>query len=377
MRFRFLRKAALASAAGLAAVSFAAVSVMAPASTAASGLPRLNITGVYVTGASSGGFMATQLQVAYSGTFDGAGIVAAGPYDCGQGNVTGIASCDIGASLPALEKQAVTWSAHGLIDPVSDLAGKPVYVYHGTLDPVVNDIVSNAGVAFYQHFSADVDYHNRDPAGHGWPTPDGVVPCSLTTPPFLINCGDDPEGEMLAHWLGSVNAPHRGAPDGTLSSFSQDSYAPGGRAPALGMGNSGLLYTPPACARGAACKLVVALHSCLSGQYLTGEEFPARGNLDTYADSNNLVILYPQAIASVLPFNPEGCWDWWGYDGPDFAVKSAPQMVTIMNMVHALGGRPSAEVARDGLNIAGSRPLRATWQRWPVTWRTPARVSTM
>jgi hypothetical protein len=40
----------------------------------------------------------------------------------------------------------------------------------------------------------------------------------------------------------------------------------------------------------------------------------------------------------VVPYNPEGCWDWWGYNGPDFAVKSAPQMVTIMNMAHALGG---------------------------------------
>ena len=66
--------------------------------------------------------------------------------------------------------------------------------------------------------------------------------------------------------------------------------------------------------------------------------FPELANLDTYADTNNLVVLYPQAIASVIPVNPEGCWDWWGYDGPDFAVKTAPQMVTIMNMVTALGG---------------------------------------
>jgi hypothetical protein len=50
------------------------------------------------------------------------------------------------------------------------------------------------------------------------------------------------------------------------------------------------------------------------------------------------VILYPQAISAVIPYNPEGCWDWWGYGGPNFAVRSAPQMVTIMNMVAALGG---------------------------------------
>jgi poly(3-hydroxybutyrate) depolymerase len=154
----------------------------------------------------------------------------------------------------------------------------------------------------------------------------------------LINCGDDPEGEMLTHWLGSVHPRNTGTPDGTLSSFDQNLYAPGGNAPALSMDDSGLLYTPPACAGGAPCKLVVALHGCLSGQYLLGDKFPDLANLDTYADTNNLEILYPQAIASVVPDNPEGCWDWWGYDGSHFAVKSAPQMVTIVNMVSALGG---------------------------------------
>jgi poly(3-hydroxybutyrate) depolymerase len=334
MKLRFLRLTALAAAAaGLMAAGLAG-----PASAATPGLPALNISGVYVTGVSSGGFMATQLQVAYSATFDGAGIVAAGPYDCGQGNVIDFESCDVGASLPTLEQQAVTWSDEGLIDPISDLAGKPVYVYHGTLDPIVNDVVSADGVAFYQNFGANVEYDSTDPAGHGWPTPDGVVPCSDTEPPFLINCNDDPEGQMLSQWFGSVNPPNTGALQGTLSSFNQNIYAPGGSAPALSMGSTGLLYTPPACASGAPCKLVVALHGCLSGEYLIGDEFPELANLDTYADTNNLVILYPQAIASTVPYNPEGCWDWWGYDGSDFAVQGAPQMTTIMNMVSALGG---------------------------------------
>ena len=79
-----------------------------------------------------------------------------------------------------------------------------------------------------------------------------MVACPLTSPPFLINCADDPEGEMLRHWLGSVSTPNTRSPEGTLSSFSQDSYAPGGSAPALSMDHNGLLYTPPACAA-AAC----------------------------------------------------------------------------------------------------------------------------
>jgi len=318
----------------IAAVA-ALVAATAPGTAHAAGagpLPAYDITGVYVAGVSSGGFLATQLQVAYSGTFD------AGPYDCGEGNVIDFETCELGISTSQLEAQAQAWAQQGQIDPVANLRGKPVYVYHGELDPVVNTLVANAGVSFYQHFGANVEYHDWDLAGHSWVTPRGVVACPLTSAPFLNNCGDDPEGEMLTHWLGGVNPPNDGAPEGALTSFSQNAYVPGGNAAALSMDSAGLLYTPPACASGAPCKLVVALHGCLSGQYLLGDLFPELGNLDTYADTNNLVILYPQAVSSVLPYNPEGCWDWWGYDGSNFAVTSAPQMTAIVAMVHALGG---------------------------------------
>jgi hypothetical protein len=79
-----------------------------------------------------------------------------------------------------------------------------------------------------------------------------VVACPLTSAPFLNNCGDDPEGEMLTHWLGSVNRPNDGTPKGTLTSFNQTTYVPGGNAAAISMDSTGLPYTPPACASGAA-----------------------------------------------------------------------------------------------------------------------------
>ncbi|MGW3359425.1 hypothetical protein ACWDFL_29070 [Streptomyces bungoensis] len=49
----------------------------------------------------------------------------------------------------------------------------------------------------------------------------------------------------------------------------------------------------PACAAGRPCALVVALHGCNSGQYVLGTEFARYGDLDTYADTNDLVVLYP------------------------------------------------------------------------------------
>lgn len=63
--------------------------------------------------------------------------------------------------------------------------------------------------------------------------------------------------------------------------------------------------------------------------------------LNQYADTNNLVILYPQAIASALMSNPEGCWDWWGFSAPSsqtlYATHGAPQMEIIRAVMRGLG----------------------------------------
>ncbi|MEU9991476.1 PHB depolymerase family esterase [Streptomyces sp. NPDC048045] len=128
---------------------------------------------------------------------------------------------------------------------------------------------------------------------------------------------------MLTAWLGGVAPRNTGAPKGTLTYFDQNAYAPGGSARALSMDSTGQLYVPPACADGAPCKLVVALHGCLSAQQLLGTAFAEKGNLDTYADTNHLVVLYPQAVSGVWPVNPQGRWDWFGYTGCDYAVRTA------------------------------------------------------
>ena len=143
---------------------------------------------------------------------------------------------------------------------------------------------------------------------------------------------------MLTHWFGSVNAPNIGTPQGTLAYYNQDRYVPGGWGAWYSMASSNLAYIPSTCAGGAACRLIVALHGCASDTTFTGDEFPEYSYLDNYADTNNLVVLYPQTSVSTLRANPEGCWDWWGYEGSNFTTKSGPQMQAIINMVHAVGG---------------------------------------
>jgi len=43
-----------------------------------------------------------------------------------------------------------------------------------------------------------------------------------------------------------------------------------------------------------------------------------------WADSNDLVVLFPQAKVNLN--NPDGCWDWWGYTGVDYASDLGIQM---------------------------------------------------
>ncbi len=90
------------------------------------------------------------------------------------------------------------------------------------------------------------------------------------------------------------------------------------------------------------CKFHIAFHGCLQTLANIGGLFHeytgnAQGNVqllilgyNEWAEANDIIVLYPQAMSNVL--NPEGCWDWWGYSGLNFATKSGPQMATVQNL---------------------------------------------
>jgi poly(3-hydroxybutyrate) depolymerase len=74
--------------AGLAILALAAT-LATPAAKAAGALPRLSILpgSLTVSGVSSGGYMATQYQVAYSRDVIGVAVIAAGPWFCARGSL--------------------------------------------------------------------------------------------------------------------------------------------------------------------------------------------------------------------------------------------------------------------------------------------------
>ncbi len=59
-----------------------------------------------------------------------------------------------------------------------------------------------------------------------------------------------------------------------------------------------------------------------------------------------IIVLYPQTISRWgwgWPFytfnfrwNPNACWDWWGYDSADYHTKKGAQIQAIRAMVERL-----------------------------------------
>jgi poly(3-hydroxybutyrate) depolymerase len=304
-------------------------------------LGRYDISAVYVAGVSSGGYLATQLQVAYSGRIAGAAIVAAGPYYCAQNNAAqalyGCGDNRYPTNLASLQTYTRTWASYGWVDPVGNLARQRVHVLHGTADATVRASVTDDLVRYYRHFGAAVSYDSGSPAGHGWVTPYGTVACAATAAPYLNDCGGDPQQGVFGTLLGTVRAPNTGPLRGTLVRFAQHDFAVTGWAPGVSMDATGFAYVPDGCAAGRSCRLLVALHGCSQGYASVGTAFVDRANLNQYADTNDLVVLYPQAIAAVT--NPYGCWDWWGHLGvTNYPIKGGAQVETVMNMVRRLAG---------------------------------------
>jgi len=302
------------------------------------GAYRVDPASVTVAGISAGGAMAVQLQIAYSASFHGAAIFAGDPYDCNQDALsTWKAPCASGVGIPVATLAAYTNSmaASGLIDPVSNIGGKPIYMFSGTRDTVVDQPVMDQLQSYYLNYtsSGNIVYNNTTAAQHAWISPDAANDCTKLGAPFMNNCGFDAEQTFLTMFYGKLAARNATA-QGSYVQFNQDAFCSGNCA-AISMDSTAWLYVPDNCA-GQTCKLVVALHGCGQGQQSIGNTFVQQAGINEWADNNNILVLYPQAITSSTPRNPEGCWDWWGYTGADYALKSAPQMTAIMAMVNRI-----------------------------------------
>jgi len=286
-----------------------------------------------VSGVSSGGYMAVQLHVAHSSRISGVGALAAGPYYCARGSLwTAWSECMTGSPQVA-KAHAERFARERLIDPTSNLAAARVWLFSGTADRTVSPAVVDALARFYEMYKAKPQVVKSKPAGHAMVTADAGAACGATEPPYINDCDYDAAGELLRHLLGGL-LPATAKPGGRLLAFDQNDFAD---ASAISMADTGYAYIPRACDT-APCRVHVAFHGCRQGAEAVGEHFVRDAGYNRWADTNRLIVLYPQAIARYWwVYNPRGCWDWWGYTGAGYATKDGAQIKAVLGMVDRLG----------------------------------------
>lgn len=285
--------------------------------------------------------MAVQMHVAHSNRVSGAGALAAGPYYCAQGSLwTASNHCMTPGGwtpLPRLEllkNHTDRFARERLIDPTENLAKARVWLFSGSQDRTVEPEVVDALGRFYGLFKTKFVLVKDKPAGHAMVTENAGNACGATEPPFINDCDYDAAGQLLRHLLGSLSPP-AAKPNGRLFAFDQQDF---GNAKAISMADAGYVYIPRACDT-ERCRIHVAFHGCRQGIEAVGERFVREAGYNRWADTNRLIVLYPQVIARYLwwTFNPRGCWDWWGYTSARYATKEGPQIRAVLGMVERLG----------------------------------------
>jgi poly(3-hydroxybutyrate) depolymerase len=296
---------------------------------------------VSVSGLSSGGFMAVQYSVAWSSEVMGVGVVAGGPYNCAPPNGALFITVCMKGKPPAERswKSAQDFARDGVIDPVAGIARQRVYLFSGTKDSVVLPSVMAAVRDFYAKAKVApvaLAFVEAMPAGHAFVSAEIGDPCDENGGIFVVKCPlgaalYDQPGAILNHLYG---LRFKAATMLTAAPIAFDQARYGG-APAL-MAPRGYAYVPAACrAAGAHCAVHVVFHGCKqSADAIDSDAIYAKLGYNRWADSNGIVMLYPQVNASAM--NPMGCWDWWGYSGLNFQLRHGPQIDAVHQMVKKL-----------------------------------------
>lgn len=334
-----------------------------------------------VSGLSSGAFMTVQLHLAHSASFVGAGIIAGGPYRCAESFRNTALLAEDAYALNALyicmtpltpktapnaeylAELARDTARAGRIDPIANLADDRLYIFTGSRDEVVSSIVVDSTRRFYEQLgvgSGQIKYIDTVPAGHSIVTNNiEDSPLGTNQPPYLNYGGFTQSHDILEHIYADLQPPATGL-SAALTSFDQSEFL-GDDAACASMGAFGYVHVPKAVQEGATARGVhIVLHGCKQGYSYINYAFgradsanqPPYGNryitttgYNHMADSNNIIVLYPQATGDDdnQAQNPDGCWDWWGYtcanpSEPDYYSKDAVQIRAIHAMLRRLCG---------------------------------------
>lgn len=317
-----------------------------------------NLSETSVSGLSSGAAMALQFHVAHSGIVKGAGIIAGIPYDCAEDSSNrAINNCmkpDADHPLPSpthLKDITDSLARSGAVDNVANLNDARVWLFSGRKDETVLPVVMDAARDYYALYvpSDRIVYRKDIDAGHAMVTEDyGDKDCAATKSPFIVNCHFEAAEALLEQIYGPLNPPSAQT-TGKYVEFDQKEFLPDGSAYNHSLSDVGYAYIPHVCAL-ETCRVHVALHGCKQQSAEIGDAFYKHAGYNRWADTNHIIVVYPQTISRwgwgwpfyTLNFvwNPNACWDWWGYDSADYPTKKGPQVAAIRAMVERLATKP-------------------------------------
>jgi poly(3-hydroxybutyrate) depolymerase len=315
-----------------------------------------------VSGISSGAYMAGQFELAHGSQVVGAAIIAGGPYGCAQSvfadmmpgpgaAMLNVAKAVNGCMLNALAlwgvpnpellaEKAARFASEGKIDPIASVRSDRVYLFSGKEDRTVVPEIVAAAADFYRQLGLPEDQLrvvSNYPAGHAFVTENEGQACDVTGKPFVVDCDYDQAGALLTHIYGKLNPPAP-LPTGTFSTFDQRPFVQG--MDNHGMSEIGEVYIPRDCESQSGCRVHIAFHGCAQNRGAVGEAFIKQTGFARWADTNRLIVLFPQTVVS--PMNPQGCWDWWGFTSSHYMTKDAPQITAVFHMLERLGASRGA-----------------------------------
>ncbi len=314
-----------------------------------------------VSGISSGAYMAGQFEMAHSKDVVGAGIVAGGPYGCSESlfadvipgpgtallNLTkAVNGCmqnalqAFGVPDPAqLAQRAERLAEHDRIDPIEDVKTDRIYLFTGTNDHTVVRPIVAAARRFYEDLgvpAAQILYVDNVAAGHAFVTDERGPECDHTGKPYIVDCDYDQAGALLKQIYGPLNEPSKQT-TGRFKVFDQESFTED--LSNHGLSDDGIVYVPEACEADAGCRVHIAFHGCGQNRTFVGDAFARDSGYARWADTNKLIVLFPQTATT--PLNPQGCWDWWGYTGANYLTRDAPQIIAVYRMLERLSAARS------------------------------------
>jgi hypothetical protein len=323
-------------------VFFTFLSMLAVVSAAVNPLGPYKVSDITVSGLSAGGFMAVQMHVAFSSIINGSAVFAGGPFYCAEGNLMtaeykcmktyeGLPNVDTLVTLTKNDAKV------GTIDDTANLKDDRVYLFSGTEDSVVDPKVMDTLQTYYNFFvqpnNIVADFAVK--AQHCFPTLAYGEACSQLSSPYIGKCQFDGASKAFSALFGTLNAKST-AVKANLMSFNQGPYFNDRHS---SIGDTGYIYVPTACSSGASCRLHVALHGCLQTIDDIGNDFAAQIGMNEWAESNNIIVLYPYAKKSMsMPSNPNGCWDWWGYTDKSYGLKTGVQMQFVRQLIKEVSG---------------------------------------